>query len=141
MRKGEKMPNINFNKEAGASGFGFLIQEEGKIYNTDLESLKKETKVFRFGASTKGGQRANRKETGIRLRHIPSGIEVKVIKERFQARNLDIAFERLRKKLEKLNQPKKKRIPTRVSRSAKLRRLKEKKKQSQKKETRRPVSF
>ena len=105
-------------------------------YKTDLESLKKETEVFRFGASTKGGQRANRKETGVRLRHRPSGIKVKVIEERSQARNLKIAFERLQEKIKKINRPRKKRIPTRSPLRAKLRRLERKKKHSQKKKLR-----
>lgn len=111
--------------------------EQKPKYLTDLETLKKETKVFRFGASTRGGQRANKKETGIRLRHIPSGIEVKVIKERSQARNLAIAFERLREKLEELNRPEIPRIPTTIPESAKKARLEEKRIHSEKKRLRR----
>jgi len=111
------------------------------MYKTDLETLKKETKVFRFGASTKGGQRANRKETGIRLRHIPSGIEEKVIRERFQTQNLKIAFKQLQERLEKLNRPKKKRIPTRIPLGAELRRLKGKRIIAERKQLRRkPIS-
>ena len=121
--------------------FSTKINKEKAMYKSDLESLKKETEVFRFGASTKGGQRANRKETGIRLRHIPSGVEVKVIEERFQARNLEIAFKRLQERIRRLNRPKKKRIPTRISLGAKLRRLKEKKEHSEKKSLRRKSKF
>ncbi|MDP2864284.1 MAG: peptide chain release factor-like protein [bacterium] len=106
------------------------------MYKTDIGTLKKETEVFRFGASTKGGQRANRKETGIHLRHIPSGIEVRVIEERSQARNLAIAFERLRERLEQLNRPEIPRIPTKVPKSTKRERLKEKKAHSEKKQLR-----
>ncbi len=103
----------------------------------DKKNLKKKTEVFRFGASTRGGQRANRKETGIRLRHKPSGIEVKAIEERSQARNLKIAFERLQERIKKLNRPKKERIPTRVPKSAKTARLKGKRVCSKKKQFRR----
>lgn len=105
-------------------------------YKTDFKTLKKETKVFRFGASTKGGQRANKKETGIRLRHIPSGVEV-VERGRSQARNLKLALERLQERLRALNRPKVPRIPTKPSISAKLRRLKGKKIRSEKKKLRR----
>lgn len=118
------------------------------MYKTDLptvptqatvptqETLKKETKIFRFGASTKGGQRANKKETGIRLYHIPSGIEVKVIEERSQARNLQIAFERLKERLEELNRPEVPRISTKVPKSVKGKRLKKKIIHSEKKQSR-----
>lgn len=106
------------------------------MYNIDSESLKKETKVFPFGASTKGGQRANRKQTGIRLHHLPSDIGIRVIEERFQARNRQIAFKRLQNKLEALNKPKIPRIATRVPRSVKRRRLAEKRILSEKKQMR-----
>lgn len=107
------------------------------MYNTDLETLKKETEVFPFGASTKGGQRANRKKTGIELYHEPSGIRVKVIEQRSQAQNRKIAFERLREKLEELNRPEIPRILTKVPRAAKRVRLKEKRVRSKKKKLRR----
>jgi len=117
--------------------FSTKINKEKAMYKSDLESLKKETEVFRFGASTKGGQRANRKETGIRLRHFPSGVEVKVIEERFQARNLEIAFKRLQERIRKLNRPQKKRIPTRISLGVRMQRIERKRKHSQKKKLRR----
>lgn len=107
------------------------------MFETELKILKKETMVFPFGASTKGGQRANRKKIGIRLHHIPSGIKIKVIKERDQARNRKIAFEKLQRQLRELNRPKKIRIPTKAPKYAKLKRLKEKQQHSQKKYLRR----
>lgn len=107
------------------------------MYKTDLETLKKETDVFPFGASTKGGQRANRKKTGIELFHRPSEIRVKVIEERSQARNKAIAFARLIEKLEELNRPEIPRIPTKVPRAVKRARLKQKKLHSGKKQLRR----
>ena len=107
------------------------------MYRTDLEILKKETDVFPFGASTKGGQRANRKKTGIELFHRPSGMRVKVIEERSQARNKATAFARLREKLEELNRPEIPRIPTKVPREAKRARLKAKKRLREKKRLRR----
>ncbi len=107
------------------------------MYKTDIKSLKKQTKVFRFGASTKGGQRANRKETGIILLHTPSGLRLRTIKERSQARNLEIAFHSLQEKLKKLNKPKKKRISTKVPFYQKRKRLEEKRRNSEKKRLRR----
>ncbi|MFH1841226.1 MAG: peptide chain release factor-like protein [Candidatus Nealsonbacteria bacterium] len=106
------------------------------MYKTDQKSLKRETEVFRFGASSKGGQRANRKKTGIRLRHLPSGLEIKVVEERFQGINLEIAFDRLKKALKELNAPPKKRVKTKIPRVEKRRRLERKKIHSFKKELR-----
>lgn len=103
--------------------------------------MDQKIKVFRFGASTKGGQRANRKKTGVKVRHLASGIEVKVIETPFQAQNLKIALERLQEKLKKLRQRKKRRIPTRIPRGAKEKRLQAKKERSQKKKLRRMISY
>jgi len=107
------------------------------MYKTDIKSLKKQTRVFRFGASTKGGQRANRKETGIILLHVPSGLRTRIIKERSQSRNLEIAFSSLQGKLKKLNKPKKRRILTKVPFYEKRKRLENKKRNSEKKKLRR----
>jgi protein subunit release factor B len=65
-----------------------------------------------------GGQRKNKKETSVRLHHLPSGITVIGTEHRSQAQNLRLAFERLRERLLKLNQPRKPRRPTRVPRGA-----------------------
>jgi protein subunit release factor A len=108
-------------------------------YNTDLEQLKKETRIHRFGASTKGGQKANRTKSGIKLKHIPSGLEVKANKDRLQGRNLETAFQRLKKRLEKLNRPRRKRIPTKIPWWVKLKVLEEKKRHSRKKESRKRI--
>ena len=107
------------------------------MYKTDIKNLKKQTRVFRFGASTKGGQRANKKETGILLLHIPSGLRLRIIEERSQARNLEIAFHSLQEKLKKLNKPKKKRILTKIPFHEKRKRLEEKKRNSERKRLRR----
>jgi len=105
------------------------------MYETDIGTLKKETEVFRFGASTKGGQRANRKQTGIRLYHFPSGIRV-TVKGRSQAKNLAIAFKRLQKKLRESKKLRKRRVSTRVPVYIRRRRLLGKKRHSEKKQLR-----
>ncbi|MHC4408688.1 MAG: peptide chain release factor-like protein [Planctomycetota bacterium] len=74
-----------------------------------------------------GGQHRNKTETGVRLRHIATGIVVTATERRSRRQNLDVAFKRLERKLAKLRKPRKKRRPTKPTRASKERRLKEKK--------------
>ncbi len=110
-------------------------------FHTDLRSLKRETKVYFYRGRGPGGQRRNKKETCVRLRHIPSGVTITATEHRYQARNKELAFERLQKRLTKLNKRKKPRIPTRISRAKKEKLLREKKRLSEKKRLRRKVEI
>jgi protein subunit release factor B len=101
-----------------------------KKYSIDLEALEKETAIDFFRSSGAGGQNVNKRETAVRLRHIPSGIVVEVQEERTQGQNRRIAFERLTEKLVELNKPEIPRIPTKVPRREKEKRLSEKRRKS-----------
>jgi len=107
------------------------------MYSTDPEVLKQQVIVETYRSSGPGGQRKNKTETAVRLKHPPSGITVVATEHRSQALNLSLAFERLRERLIRLNRPKKHRIPTSVSKAARERRIQEKKIRSQRKELRR----
>jgi protein subunit release factor B len=109
-------------------------------YPTDLESLKKAVTTEFFVGSGPGGQNRNKVETGVRLRH-PSGIVVEAEDTPSQARNRDIAFERLQKRLIELQQPRKVRIPTKVPRASKKARLQEKRVRSTRKQERQQFSL
>jgi len=98
--------------------------------------LSKQCDVHTFRASGKGGQHVNKVESAVRITHRETKIVVTCQDERSQHRNKQIAFSRLRKKLEALNKKRKKRIPTRATRASKERRLKAKKNQSTKKDFR-----
>ncbi|MBT3662950.1 MAG: peptide chain release factor-like protein [Candidatus Marinimicrobia bacterium] len=100
------------------------------------EGLLKECRIDTFRASGKGGQHVNKTDSAIRLTHLPTGIVVTCQDERSQRRNKYIALDRLRKKLIVLNHKPKKRVPTKITFAAKERRMRAKKKQSQKKEYR-----
>ena len=105
-------------------------------YDTDLEILKKQVTIETYRSSGPGGQRKNKVETAVRLKHLPSGITLIATEHRSQAENRKLAFERLRERLIKLNRPKKRRIPTSVSLKAIKKRIEEKKIHSKKKRLR-----
>ena len=115
-------------------------ETESEIYSTDRKSLKRECIVEFIRDSGPGGQHRNKRETGVRLFHPPSGITVTAVERRSQARNLEQAFERMAKRLDKLNEVSKERISTRPSRSSIKNRLEDKRRQSEKKAARRPPS-
>lgn len=110
-------------------------------FHTDLISLKRETKAYFYRGRGPGGQRRDKKETCVRLHHLPSGVTVTATEHRYQARNKELAFRRLQQKLTELNKRKKPRIPTRISRAKKEKILKEKKLFSEKKRLRRKVEI
>ncbi len=106
-------------------------------YEIDRDVLKKEVIIETYRSKGPGGQRKNKVETAVRLKHLPSGVTVIATEHRSQAENRKLAFERLRERLVKLNQPRRRRIPTSVSLKAIERRKDEKKARSNKKRMRR----
>ena len=107
-------------------------------FATDRETLERESDVTFFKSTGPGGQHRNKRETGVRLHHPPSGVTVLAVERRSQTRNLETSYEELAERLRALNYVPKKRRATRVSKSAKEKRLAEKQHQSEKKSTRRP---
>jgi ribosome-associated protein len=95
------------------------------------EELLRECEVDTFRSSGPGGQHVNKTESAVRLRHSPSGVVVTSQEERSQHRNRAICLQKLRKRIERLNYRPAKRVPTRISRSAKNRTLEEKSRRSQ----------
>jgi protein subunit release factor B len=71
-----------------------------------------EVRVETFKSSGPGGQHKNKRETAVRLRHLPSGITVLATEHRSQAKNKALAFYRLEVKLRSARKKKKARIPT-----------------------------
>jgi len=72
-----------------------------------------------YKSSGPGGQRKNKRETAVRLRHLPSGITVVATEHRSQAKNRELAMMRLVEKLKALSHRPRPRIPTHIPRQAK----------------------
>ena len=102
-------------------------------FDTDVDTLKKQVIVETYRSRGPGGQRKNKVETSVRIKHLPSGITVVATEHRFQSDNRRLAFERLRERLIKLNQPRRRRIPTSLPWTAVEKRIEEKKIHSTKK--------
>jgi protein subunit release factor A len=97
------------------------------------EALLAECSVETFRSSGPGGQNVNRRETAVRLRHLPTGIVVTCQDERSQRRNKRIALARLRERLEEMNRPVAERVPTSVPRGVRKGILTEKRRRGLKK--------
>jgi len=95
--------------------------------------------IERLRRSGPGGQHRNRKATGIRLIHLPTGITVMATERRSQASNLEAALQRLEARLQQLQTPKKPRKKSSVPKRSKENRLQKKKFHSQKKNLRRKI--
>jgi protein subunit release factor A len=100
------------------------------------EDLLAECRVDTFMSGGKGGQHQNRTESGVRLVHLPTGVVVSSRKERSQHRNKEIALARLRERLEARHRKPAPRVPTRVPKREREKRLADKKKRSQVKKSR-----
>lgn len=108
---------------------------------TDLDTLERESEMEFVKASGPGGQHRNKRETGVRLRHLPTGIVVIATERRSQARNRALAFERLAARLERLNEVRAPRIPTRIPKRIHAERLDQKRQTGQKKVLRRRLNL
>jgi protein subunit release factor B len=108
-------------------------------FDTDPEALKQEAVIETYKSSGPGGQRKNKTETAVRLRHPPSGITVIATESRSQAQNRTLAFERLRERLLRLNRPRRRRIPTSIPLKSIERKIEEKRIRSKKKRLRQKI--
>ena len=107
-------------------------------YATDRASLERESELQFVRGSGPGGQHRNKTESGVRLHHLPSGVVVTATERRSQGQNRELAYERLKERLVKLNHVPKTRKPTKPTRSSVRRRLQDKQRHGERKRDRRP---
>lgn len=92
----------------------------------DDDLLLAQCDVQTFCSSGAGGQNVNRRETAVRLRHLPTGLVTTCQRERSQHQNKEGALKQLRQKLEKRNHKRRRRIPTAEPRAVRERILESK---------------
>ena len=111
------------------------------LYDLSDEALDRDTTLDFFIGSGPGGQNRNKRETGVRITHLPSGLVVTSVKERSQAQNRADALSKLRERLRRLMHVEKPRRATKPTRSSQRRRLEGKRQSSAQKAQRRGRNF
>jgi protein subunit release factor B len=96
----------------------------------------KDIRIDYFRGSGPGGQHRNTSETGVRIRHLPTGIVVTATESRSRHQNLQKAMERLEEKLAARLRKRRPRVATKATRGSVRRRLETKKKTGEKKKSR-----
>jgi protein subunit release factor B len=105
----------------------------------DPEAVLAESTVEFVRASGPGGQHRNKRETGVRLTHGPTGIVVMATERRSQSQNRALALERMVERLEAKRKKRKPRKATRKGKGVRARELDAKRMQSERKRSRRSV--
>lgn len=105
-----------------------------------LERLLLDCDVTPFKSSGPGGQKKNKTESSVRVRHIPTGITRIATESRSQTRNRALALERVWKELQRRAAKRKPRVGTRPHAGAVERRLAAKRRGAEIKRSRRAVA-
>jgi protein subunit release factor B len=99
----------------------------------DLERLARDCEITPYKSSGPGGQKKNKTESSVRVRHLPSGVVRIATESRSQARNREAALARVLEELKRRARKPKPRRPTRPTRTAVERRLAAKRLEAEKK--------
>jgi ribosome-associated protein len=102
----------------------------------DLERLARQCEITPFRSSGPGGQKKNKVESSVRVRHLPSGVVRNATESRSQARNRTLALERVRDELRRRARRPRPRRATKPTRAAVEERLAGKRRAARKKRER-----
>lgn len=105
-------------------------------WTRELLRLLAECEVTAYRSSGPGGQKKNKTESSVRVRHLPTGIVRIATESRSQSANKLRALERVREALEARARKPRPRVPTKPSGSSREERLAEKKRRSSRKRER-----
>jgi protein subunit release factor B len=98
-----------------------------------LLRLARECEITPYKSSGPGGQKKNKTESSVRVRHLPSGIVRIATESRSQIRNREAALGRVLEELKRRARKPKPRRPTKPTRSAVEKRLTAKRLEAEKK--------
>lgn len=101
-----------------------------------LARLARDCEITPFKSSGPGGQKKNKTESSVRVRHLPTGITRVATESRSQSRNRELALERVWAELERRARKRKPRVATRPTRASLEKRLEAKRRRTQQKRLR-----
>lgn len=96
-------------------------------WTRELLALLAECEVTPYRSSGPGGQKKNKTESSVRIRHLPTGIVRIATESRSQSANKLRALERIHEALEKRSRRPKPRVPSKRTASSREQRLEAKK--------------
>lgn len=105
-----------------------------------LQRLLADCDVEAYRSSGPGGQKKNKTESSVRVRHRPTGLVRIATESRSQARNREAALQRVWDALEARRRKPRPRVPTRPTVAARAARAEEKRRTAARKRLRRPAS-